>query len=402
MYYMAYPAWTWGKAFNLETQADLIELRYNSKIFKLIFSSLTTLFWFPWIILELKTIGYVVSAVTYHTVEFNIGVILISIIIIIYCFYGGARAVTSGCIIQGATLSIAGTITSYYLIKKIYGGIIPMFEGIISHTPNMLTINNADLNLWASSILAGILGAFCWPGIFNLLYIAKSPKIIKKTASIVPIITVLLGTMIMMLGLGGRLIKGFPSDAQEGIFWVADTFGGPVVLGMMGISALAACMSTASAVLNTAGVIIAKDFSIFFMNMTRNKIFLIAKISTVVVGLLALWLATINLPNLMIVAMLMYNCIMQAIVPLFIGLYWRKSNIQGALAGMLIGILITIGGTALPETIEWAYGWSAGILGFAANLLIHIILGLIYKKQPHVDKLFTVLEAHLPMGLTGK
>ncbi len=40
MYFIARPVWKWGKKFDLRTQADLLDLRYNSRGLKLIGSTL--------------------------------------------------------------------------------------------------------------------------------------------------------------------------------------------------------------------------------------------------------------------------------------------------------------------------------------------------------------------------
>ncbi|MDR0519259.1 MAG: hypothetical protein LBG82_04320 [Clostridiales Family XIII bacterium] len=118
MFFMARPVWVLGKVYGLETQGDLIELRYGSRVFKFVFAVLTFLFWSPWLILEIKSIGYVVQAATYQSIGFNIGLIVVSVFVIGYCFLGGSRASAVGGLVQGITFTIVGVIAVYWLIVK--------------------------------------------------------------------------------------------------------------------------------------------------------------------------------------------------------------------------------------------------------------------------------------------
>lgn len=313
MYLMAKPVWVWGKLFDLETQADLIELRYGSKKFKILFSIFTFLFWFPWIILEVKTIGYIVAAATYNSINFNIGLIIVSAFVITYSFYGGARATAIGNLVQGITFTIVGTLTVYYLIRKIYGGVFNIYHLVEEVKPELLTLQGGFGGIfWASVIITCTLGAFSLPGIFVRIYMADSSKAVKKSVFVAPLAAIMIGFMTLALGLGGSLLDGFPADAQSGIFWMADTFGGPVVLALIGIFALSACMSPISAVVNTAAVLISKDLvSSMYKSFERDKLLKIAKGSTLGVGAISILIATLNLPNLMMIALMMYDCSVQ-------------------------------------------------------------------------------------------
>ncbi|MCG8540178.1 MAG: sodium:solute symporter family protein, partial [Clostridia bacterium] len=394
MYLMARPVWIWGKVFDLETQADMIGLRYGNKKFKVLFSLATFLFWFPWLILEMKTIGYIVAAATYHSINFNIGMIIVSLFVVIYSFYGGARATAIGNLVQGITFTVIGTITVYYLIRKIYGGVFAIYPVLQELKPELLTLQGGfGGNYWASVIITCTLGAFTLPGIFNRIYMADSPKAVKKSVFIAPLAGVFIGFLTLALGLGAGLLEGFPADAQSAIFWMADHYGGPFVLALIGIFALSACMSTISAVINTASVLIAKDLaSSVVKNLSRETMLKYAKGLTIGVGLISLYIATIDLPNLMMIALVMYDCIVQAFIPLFVGLFWRKSNLPGAFAGMLIGVVIALYGNLNPQSIAWTGGWSAGMVGMGVNFIVHIICGFAFGKQKHVDEIFKVVN----------
>jgi solute:Na+ symporter, SSS family len=393
MFLMARPVWVWGKVYNLETQGDLIELRYGSKKFKFIFAFLTFIFWSPWLILEIKTIGYVVQAATYQAIGFNIGLIIVSLFVIGYSFLGGARATAVGGLVQGLTFTIVGVIAVYYLIVRAYGGIYGLYDVVEKFNPALLTLGALGGKYWASVLITCTLGGFTLPGIFVRIYMADSPRSVKKAVLIAPIIGILIGYTILALGMGGLTFDGFPADAQAGAFWMSDKIGGGVFVGLMGILALAASMSTLAAIINVASVLISKDLvGTVVTRMDRKDLFKTARHLTIGVGILAIFIATMNIPNLMFIAIFMYDCSVQAFPIIFLGLYWKKANLPGAFTGLIVGVAWSLLGNISPGTVAWAGGWSGGMVGLFFNFLIMIVFGLFSKKDERVEEIFMTLK----------
>lgn len=395
MFFMAKPVWTWGKVYNLETQADLIELRYGSKNFKFVFAILTFLFWSPWLILECKTIGYVVHAATYGHIGFNVGLILVSAFVIAYSFLGGARATAVGGLVQGLTFTIVGAIAVYWLIVRCYGGFGDMYTLVEANKPALLTLGALGGKYWASVMITCALAGYVLPGVFTSMYRADSSRAVKKAVLIAPIGGILIGYTILALGLGSSLLPGFPADPQSGAFWVASEYGGPVMLALMGILALAACMSTISAVINVASVLISKDIiGTVFPKITRDGLFKSARTLTILVGVLAIIIATQDIPNLMFIAIVMYDCSVQAFPSIFFGLYSKRINIQGVSIGFVVGTLFSLMGNYFPGTVAWAGGWSGGMVGLAVNIIIIVVCAYVFKPTDRVNELFETLKTY--------
>lgn len=391
LFLMIEPVWIWGKVYGLQTQSDLIELRYNSKLFKILFSSVVFILWMPLLIVEMKLTGFIISIITDGYINNNIGMILICMLVIIYVFYGGLRASANSSVLQVLTFIILGTIVFSFLIYKTYGGILPLFKDLESANPSLLILQkDSGGNFWTSYIMIRILSLFCWPSMFSVLYMAESPRALKKIILISPIFGVFITLSTLLLGLGGSMLREFPFSGPYGIFFIAEKFGGTLMLALTGIVALSACMATLSGVIGTAAVIVAKDF--LGLIKGRSNTLVDARICTIIIGLIFLWISTVDIPNIFIIGVVIYNCVAQAIVPLLLGQYWKKSNLYGAAIGMLIGMGFTIYASFFPNVIEWANGFSAGIIGLGINLLIHIILGYAFGKQDHVDEIFDVVR----------
>jgi SSS family solute:Na+ symporter len=424
MFFMARPVWVLGKVHNLVTQADLIELRYKSKKFKFLFSLLTFLFWAPWLIIEVKAIGYVVQAATYKAVPLTVGLIIVSAFVIAYSFLGGARASAVGGLVQGITFTVVGVLAVYWLIVKTYGGVgFDNLYDIVAHDgfdilggvlPSSFlmspTTGTVNYNFWFSIVLTCTVAGYMLPGVFASIYRADSSRAVKKSVTVAPIAGIAIGFTVLSLAMGLQKFGDFPADPQETSFWIADKFGGPVMLGLMGVLALAACMSTISAVLATASVLLSKDIvGTFAPQLDRQKLFKIARIMTIGVGIVAIGIACMNIPNLMNVALLMYDCSVQAFPAIFIGLFWKKANLPGVFTGFVVGCIISLigtvffftgnsllGGIPLPTVMPDAWGplagFSFGTLGFFANIIIIVICGLTMRKDKDVDAIFDTVK----------
>lgn len=395
MFFMARPVWVLGKIYGLESQGDLIELRYGSKTFKFIFGLLTFIFWSPWLILEVKTIGYVVHAATYNSIGFNIGMIIVSVFVICYSFLGGARATAVGGLVQGLTFTIVGVLAVYYLIVKSYGGLSDLYTLVETEKAELLTLGALGGKYWASVVITCTLGGYIIPGVFASIYRADSPRSVKKSVLVAPTAGILIGFSILALGLGATKFSDFPTDPQAGAFFMADKFGGPVFVGLIGILALAACMSTISAVINVASILISKDLvNTLKPDIDRNKLFKCARAITIIVGLIAIAIASLDIPNLMFIALMMYDCSVQAFPAVFLGLFWKRPNIQGISVGFIVGCCFSIIGQFAPEAMAWAGGWSGGMVGLACNLLIVIICAFVFKPYEKVDEIFHSMRTY--------
>lgn len=395
MFLMAKPVWTLGKVYGLETQGDLIELRYGSRKFKFVFAILTLLFWAPWLIIEIKTIGYVVHAATYGSIGFNIGLIIVSAFVVGYSFLGGARATAVGGLVQGITFTIVGVIAIYYLIVQTYGGLSDMYALVEEVKPELLTLGALGGKYWFGVLMTCTLGGYILPGVFASIYRADSSRAVKKSVLIAPTAGILIGFSILALSLGSATFDGFPEDPQSGAFWVANEFSGPIMVGLIGILALAASMSTIAAVVNVASVLIAKDIiGTANAKLSREKLFKYARVCTIVVGIISIFVATCDIPNLMFIALTMYDCSVQAFPAVFIGLFWRRANLPGVSVGFIVGAFFALLGNFCPESIVWAGGWSGGMIGLFFNLIIVFVCGIIFKPYERVDELFTTIKTY--------
>jgi solute:Na+ symporter, SSS family len=104
--------------------------------------------------------------------------------------------------------------------------------------------------------------------------------------------------------------------------------------------------------------------------------------------------AALNLSGLVILAIIAYQGIVQLAIPQFLGIFWRRGNKVGAIAGMVAGIVTAAVLQVLyPTSIPWLGGLTSGIAGMAVNLAVYItcayLIPISGAETARVNHLFT-------------
>jgi SSS family solute:Na+ symporter len=146
------------------------------------------------------------------------------------------------------------------------------------------------------------------------------------------------------------------------------------------------------------GAQLANDLVGNYVELDQKRMIVIAKIGMLLLTLLASWLATLTLPALFSLAVLAYQGIIQLSIPQFLGIFWRRGNRQGAIAGMVVGFVTAVGleltfGGQLP----FGYGLTSGCFGLAINLVVYVVCAYLLphsvEEQRRVEELFTIVES---------
>ena len=166
-----------------------------------------------------------------------------------------------------------------------------------------------------------------------------------------------------------------------------------VISGLVAAGGLAAALSTADGLLLTIANALSHDlyYKMINPNATTQKRVLISKMLLLVVALFAAYVTSLKPGNILFLVGAAFSMAASVFFPaLVLGVFWKRANKWGAIAGMVIGL-----GTCLyymihtyPQFIEW-FGttkmdlWfgiapiSAGIFGMPAGLLAMIIVSLL-------------------------
>lgn len=96
--------------------------------------------------------------------------------------------------------------------------------------------------------------------------------------------------------------------------------------------------------------------------------------------------------------MLAYRGIIQLSIPQFLGIFWKRRNRQGAVAGMIVGFVAAVGlEIAYGGQLPFGYGLTSGCFGLVANLSVYVACAYLIPRSAEetqrVDALFAIVAA---------
>ena len=109
------------------------------------------------------------------------------------------------------------------------------------------------------------------------------------------------------------------------------------------------------------------------------------KIAVIVVAVIAFFIALDPNSSIMVLVSDAWAGFGSAFGPvILLALFWKRSNLAGAVSGMAVGALTVIVWDYLPimngDTLYTATGLYSLVLGFAFALIVNVIVSLVTKK----------------------
>ena len=175
------------------TPIDFIEYRFNYKWLSILGAILCITALANYILTNLKAIGYIVVAVTGGVVPFAIGIIVLSLIMVIYETLGGMRSVAWTDVIQG-TILLFGVIIIFIIIQFEYDGLSIVSDQLMKTAPEkFFSPTWIEKRTWISTVALGFFGISIYPHAIQRIYSAQNEHTLKRSIQIMafmPLITV--------------------------------------------------------------------------------------------------------------------------------------------------------------------------------------------------------------------
>jgi sodium/proline symporter len=336
-------------------------------------------------------------------INYHYALLIGAIVILLYTFLGGFLAVCTTDFIQGTLMLIALLVVPIVAWGYISGNYTTMLSQSGMDPASYLSImHNGDHPITAVEMISNIgwgLGYCGMPHILIRFMAIKNEKELKKSSAIAIIWVVISLGLAVCIGLIGRVfllptILGETAGAAsaESVFieMIKKIFLDMLPLAFIGgiflCSILAAIMSTADSQLLVCSSAISTDIykDIINPDASDKKVLRIGRATTIIVAVLAIFIAWNPDSSIMDLVSDAWAGLGAAFGPLVVmSLFWKRTNLQGAIAGLISGAATVLIWDYLPlingQTIYAATGLYSLVIGFAISLVCIVAVSLITK-----------------------
>ncbi len=388
--------WYMGKVNNYVTATDFFRHQYGSTKLGNFVAVILIVCTVPYLQIQLTGGAYLIQVASGQLIPFAVAAMLFYVVIITYVWAGGIRAI-AWCDIFYGILLFFGMVFAGFYVASLVGGPSVMFHKVEEMFPGQTVLQDTRWMNWLAMFIITPVGSFMGPQLWARFYSVKS----AKTFDVMPL---LLGVAAiayigsMLTGNAGKLL--YP-DISELINSNADYIlptvlfnYAPFVLGsiLMACGA-AAAMSTANAQVLALSTVYTMDIHRKYINknLSENSLIWVGRWAILAFSAAA-YIMCLYVPGLLVtVGLVALGGTAQLMIPTCGALFWPRSTVQGAVAGLVtgIGLLALLTFTPLTAPGPFSSGGNA-LLALICNIVVFVLVSCMTK--PREDKLMAELK----------
>ena len=388
--------WMLGKRFGFITPGEMLATYFKSDTVRLLVVLVALVFSVPYLGVQLRASGFLFNVLTDNMLGVDVGMWLLSAVVIIYVASGGLRAVAYVDTLQAILLALGivaiGVIAVYYVggWSNLNDGIVALSQMDTNRTPDGYShyIAIPGVIQFVSNGPSAAGGA--WTGVMILTYMFAlmgiqsapafsmwafannnpkpfAPQQVWASAFVIGFIlfvfTAMQGLGAHFLGADLKFLAAYPdltnnvmgsalggidimdSAGKQGMLvpqlinLIADS--APWLVGILSVCALAAMQSTGAAYMSTAGGMLTRDVLKRFLmpNATHGQQKFFGRVGVVVIVLSALLVATTATDALVLLGGLAVAYGFQMWPALIAVCWWPFLTRQGIIVGLIAGLI---------------------------------------------------------------
>ena len=335
---------------------------------------------------------------TFH-LEYEIALMVGSLIIVSYTFLGGYNAVSWTDFIQGILMMLALIIVPVVVLYDV-GGVSEGLRLIESVDPSNLDILSGASIISVLSLMAWGLGYFGQPHILvRFMSIRHEDEMNRaKTIGMTWMIISVIGSLAVgFFGLAYVVSHGVDLQDSEKIFiTLSQLLFNPWIAGFLLAAILAAIMSTIDSQLLVSSSVLTKDIYhvILRQDATDKELVWIGRFTVIAIAAVAWYISTDKDSSVLQLVAYAWAGFGAAFGPLVIlSLYNHTITKNGAIAGMLVGALTVIVYKQLEGGIFDLYELLPGFIAAWIAILLFSKIGA--KNSEDVQEIFNEVQERL-------
>jgi SSS family solute:Na+ symporter len=368
------------RGFSLYTLPELVERQYDRRA-GLATSILIIVAWTGVVAGQIVAAGRVLSVLASGSAVF--WMLMFTVILVVYAALGGQYSVVRTDAIQAVVL-VVGILLALGFLLPLVGGLGGLKASL---PPEYFSFPLSSGFGWKALLsLLLLVGAtyVVGPDMYTRLFCAREGNTAQRSVLVTSLLVLLFAFIIALIGMSARVLtpdipaeQAFPQMIREAL---------PSGVGVLVLVALvAALMSSADTCLLSQSVILTEDVIKRFRPIDERRILLLARLSIVVLGLVAAGLA-ITLKGVISALLFAYTIFTCGLVaPVVAGFYKDRLGVtrHGALAALIggggLGLLGKFPGLYIPLKED------LGLVGFAVSVFLLFGVSLLARKLKRQD-----------------
>lgn len=393
---------------NISTIGDLVDARFkNNRVIKFATALVIFLGTFSYLAAQ---IGAGASLLTYlFGWDTFLSAIMIFTVVIIYVVRGGESAGIMSQAFQGAIMFIAGVILVGLFFYM--GGFSKMTQGVLN--TDVITgsngvstsFDNIHLTAFGTSnggmatnfYILGILGAVCQPATISRMYAIKNPRELPDLGlqtgifqGIVSFFGFCIGYLAVLLVTNGMMD---PVADVSTVSWAVGSYLGFGFQLLLYTAITAAIISSASTYMTLGAQAFSVDMtSALGIKQTEKQQIRLYKIMIVVVGVVAILLASFGGNAVAVLGSLGWATFMTIFIPIIIiGLLWKKTNVKGAKAAAITAVIGNVAGLIMDNffdvTLPGGLPWTLYLIALTTIVVVVVSYATYKPEEDDLDVL---------------
>jgi solute:Na+ symporter, SSS family len=373
-----------SREHNFLTPGDFIFHRYQSRFLRILVTLIMVYALCNFTLAQMRTLGTAFAGISQGRVPMWVGVVGLALVMLVYESLGGMRSVAWTDAIQGAMLLMGFSLLMVLALTQ-FGSIPDALAKLASQPETVHKVqapSSEGVRNWFSFIVLVGLGAAIYPQAIQRVYAARSAQVLKRSLAVMaflPLTTALVSVMIGLLmaahrpDLGGLAGVSIPSETVLTLLCLevmqASVLGYWLVV-LIFSALLAAVMSTADSALLSISSMVTHDLYGQTFNPSADQAHLtrVGKMVTWVMLIPIVGAALVYEGNLIQLLKIKFELLVQCVPAIYLGVHSRTLGARAVIAGLLVGLLVTM--TLIALDMSRLSGIHAGLVGLAVNLAI--------------------------------
>ncbi|MBQ9328485.1 MAG: sodium/proline symporter [Solobacterium sp.] len=384
---------------NSITVPEFFSNRYHDsgKVLTFIAALVIVIFFVPYTASGFAACGKLFSSL--FGADYHVAMILSAIVIVTYTALGGFMAVSVTDLIQSIVMTIALVVILAFGVHSA-GGLAAVGENAKSLAGylSLTAIHDSASGTAAPYSFLTIVSTMAWGlGYFGMPHILlrfmaiedeNKLQISRRVGSIWVVISMAVSVFIGIVGYAASNAGAIPflsgSDSETVIVQFASLMSksgllAALIAGIVLAGILASTMSTADSQLLTASSAVSKDLAdVFHVKIDTKKTLQISRLTLIVVSLIGVffaWDSTSSVFKIVSFAWAGFGASFGPVV--LLALFWKRSNFQGALAGMVSGGVMIFVWKFLVRPLGGVLDIYELLPAFVIALVVNIVVSLL-------------------------